>query len=458
MRCSQAQQWISRRADGVLDERLAARLADHLEDCEACRAYADALAALGLDLFEVPEPTQDFVARVARQTGEMQVRRRSVLRRPAVFRPVAAGLGVAAAVGGFAIGSLLSAFAVSTTMLMLVRLFLGMAVGIASFTAPLYLSEMAPSQTRGGLISMYQLMITIGILFAYISDTLLSYGGHWRFMLGILVIPSSLMFLGILFLPNSPRWLILVGQKNDAIAALKKLRHEDEIEEEVKEIEKTVQAKQKGFELLIRNKYFRKAVLLGIGLQAIQQFTGMNVIMYYAPKIFKMAGFASTAQAMFGTVLVGLINVLATFIAIAFVDRIGRKPILLIGFIVMGLSMGTLGLMFHVGMTTDALLQFIAVGALLIFIIGFAMSAGPIIWVICSEIYPLSARDIGVTASTASNWQTAGTTGSTGPIWDTRARERTRPTATPSSLTGTPASSSRSGCALSGRLISARRR
>jgi len=304
----------------------------------------------------------------------------------------------------FGIGSILSACATGTIMLIWVRLFLGLAVGLASFTAPLYLSEMAPAKIRGSLIAMYQLMITIGILMAYISDTILSYGGHWRIMLGILVIPSTLMFLGILMLPNSPRWLVLVGQKNEAIEALKKLRYEDEIEDEIKDIESTLQSKQKGFELLLKNKYFRKALLLGIGLQAIQQFTGMNVIMYYAPKIFKMAGFASTAQAMFGTVLVGLINVLATFIAIAFVDKIGRKPILLLGFIVMGLSMGTMGLMFHVGIGTDPVIQFAAVGALLTFIIGFAMSAGPIIWIICSEIYPLSARDIGVTASTASNW------------------------------------------------------
>jgi SP family galactose:H+ symporter-like MFS transporter len=220
----------------------------------------------------------------------------------------------------------------------------------------------------------------------------------------VLVVPSALMFLGILFLPNSPRWLILVGRKDEASAALKKLRHEDEVDAEIRDIENTLQARQKGFQLLIKNRYFRKAVFLGIGLQAIQQFTGINVVMYYAPKIFKLAGFGSNFQAMEGTVLVGLTNVLATFIAIALVDKIGRKPILLAGFIVMGLSMGTLGLAFHLGMANNIALEFVGVGALLVFIIGFAMSAGPIIWVICSEIYPLSARDIGVTISTATNW------------------------------------------------------
>ncbi len=304
----------------------------------------------------------------------------------------------------FAIGSFFSAISTGTAMLMAVRLFLGMAVGIASFTAPLYLSEMAPQRIRGALISMYQLLITIGILSAYISDTCLSYGGHWRLMLGILVIPATLMFIGVFLLPKSPRWLVLAGRRKHAREVLNRLRHEDEVEKELVEIEKTLETKQDGLELIRTNKQFRKVIFLGIGLQAVQQFTGMNVVMYYAPKIFKIAGFVSTTQAMWGTVLVGLINVLATFIAIAFVDRLGRKPILFAGFVVMGLAMGTLGLMFHIGMHVSEVIQYAAIGALLIFIVGFAMSAGPIIWVICSEIYPLSGRDLGITISTATNW------------------------------------------------------
>ena len=304
----------------------------------------------------------------------------------------------------FAIGAILSAVSVNTMMLIVVRVFLGLAVGIASFTAPLYLSEMAPPRIRGALISMYQLMITIGILSAYVSDTCLSYGGHWRAMLGVLVIPSTFMFIGVLLLPKSPRWLVLAGKKKHARAVLSRLRYADEVERELDDIEQTLEVKQSGLQLLIGNKQFRKVIFLGIGLQAVQQFTGMNVIMYYAPKIFKIAGFTTTSQAMWGTVLVGLINVLATFIAIALVDRIGRKPILFIGFVVMGLSMGTMGLMFHIGMQVSQVVQFAAIGALLVFIIGFAMSAGPIIWVICSEIFPLAGRDLGITVSTATNW------------------------------------------------------
>jgi SP family galactose:H+ symporter-like MFS transporter len=136
----------------------------------------------------------------------------------------------------------------------------------------------------------------------------------------------------------------------------------------------------------------------------IQQLTGINVVMYYAPRIFKIAGFASTEHQLWGTVIVGVTNVLATFIAIAFVDRLGRKPIMYAGFAVMGAAMVTVGLLFNMDLEKNAMLGTWAIGALLLFIVGFAMSAGPIIWVICSEIFPLSGRDLGVTFSTATNW------------------------------------------------------
>jgi SP family galactose:H+ symporter-like MFS transporter len=152
------------------------------------------------------------------------------------------------------------------------------------------------------------------------------------------------------------------------------------------------------------NSNFRRALGLGIGLQIIQQLTGINVVMYFAPTIFRIAGFATTTQQMWGTVIVGITNVLATFIAIAFVDKLGRKPIMYAGFVTMGLALITVGTIFNGGIEEHPELGYPAIFALLIFIIGFAMSAGPIIWVLCSEIYPLSGRDLGVTFSTATNW------------------------------------------------------
>ena len=304
----------------------------------------------------------------------------------------------------FVIGSLWSAGATSPEMLIAARVVLGLAVGVASYTAPIYLSEIAPEKIRGSMISMYQLMITIGILAAYLSDTAFSYTGAWRWMLGVITIPAVLLLIGVFFLPDSPRWLAAKGDFRSAERVLSRLRDTSEqAKRELDEIRESLKIKQSGWQLFQSNSNFRRAVFLGVLLQVMQQFTGMNVIMYYAPKIFGLAGFASTAQQMWGTVIVGLVNVLATFIAIGLVDRWGRKPTLLLGFLVMALGMGILGTMLHIGIHSQEA-QYFAVAMLLMFIVGFAMSAGPLIWVLCSEIQPLKGRDFGITCSTATNW------------------------------------------------------
>ncbi len=304
----------------------------------------------------------------------------------------------------FVIGSLWSAGAPNPEMLIAARVVLGLAVGVASYTAPLYLSEIAPEKIRGSMISLYQLMITIGILAAYLSDTAFSDAGAWRWMLGIITIPAVLLLIGVIFLPNSPRWLAAKGDFRSAERVLSRLRDTSEqAKRELDEIRESLKIKQSGWQLFQSNSNFRRAVFLGVLLQVMQQFTGMNVIMYYAPKIFEIAGFANTTQQMWGTVIVGLVNVLATFIAIGLVDRWGRKPTLVLGFIVMASGMGILGTMLHIGITS-ASAQYFAVAMLLMFIVGFAMSAGPLIWVLWSEIQPLKGRDFGITVSTATNW------------------------------------------------------
>lgn len=304
----------------------------------------------------------------------------------------------------FVIGSLWSAMATTPEMLIVARVLLGLAVGIASYTAPLYLSEIAPENIRGSMISLYQLMITIGILGAYLSDTAFSFTGNWRWMLGVIVIPAAVLLAGVFFLPNSPRWLAAKGNFRDARRVLERLRDTSEqARRELDEIRESLKVKQSGWALFQSNGNFRRVVFLGILLQVMQQFTGMNVIMYYAPKIFEIAGFTNTTEQMWGTVSVGLVNVLATFIAIGLVDRWGRKPTLVLGFLVMTVGMGVLGAMLHMGISTRGA-QYFAIVMLLMFIVGFAMSAGPLIWVLCSEIQPLKGRDFGITASTATNW------------------------------------------------------
>ncbi|MDA3799772.1 MAG: sugar porter family MFS transporter [Kiritimatiellae bacterium] len=335
----------------------------------------------------------------------------------------------------FALGSLACSISPTIKILIGMRFILGIAVGIASFIAPLYLSEIAPKKIRGALVSMYQLLITMGIVFAFMSDTYFSTyckinevaSGHWRLMLGVLVIPSTLMFMAMFFLPESPRWLFLKNLKNKGRDVLSRIRNSDqEVETEIKEIEAGLAIEQGGLKMLASNKNFRKVIFLGIGLQVIQQLTGINVVMYYAPTIFKIAGFSTHGEQMWGTVLVGCVNVLATFIAIAFVDKIGRKPIMFGGFAVMGISMLGVGICFKAGLenhpavvanaadaVTNNTLSFVAIAFLLTFIIGFAGSAGPIIWVMCSEIFPLAGRDLGITVTTCTNWIVNGIVGMT---------------------------------------------
>ena len=304
----------------------------------------------------------------------------------------------------FVAGSLCSAFAPNVEVLYLARVLLGLAVGVASYTAPLYLSEIAPEKIRGSMISMYQLMITIGILAAYLSDTAFSYSGDWRWMLGIITFPAILLLIGVSFLPDSPRWYAAKFRFNEAERVLMRLRDtRAEAKKELDEIRESLKVKQGGWSLFKGNANFRRAVYLGVLLQVMQQFTGMNVIMYYAPKIFQIAGFASTHQQMWGTVVVGLFNLLSTFIAIGLVDRWGRKPTLVLGFFVMAVGMSILGTMLHIGIHSQSA-QYFAIAMLLMFIIGFAMSAGPLIWVLCSEIQPLKGRDFGITCSTTTNW------------------------------------------------------
>lgn len=303
----------------------------------------------------------------------------------------------------FVAGSLLSGWAWSPATLLGARFVLGLAIGVATFTAPLYLAEVAPVRIRGAMISTYQLMITIGILVAFLSDTAFSYTGNWRWMLGVIAIPGALFLLGVLLLPDSPRWLMMRGRRDEAVDVLMRLRGDvTVVDREVADIEEQLKTPQRGWHLFLQNSNFRRSVGLGVLLQVMQQFTGMNVVMYYAPRIFEGMGYNTESQMWF-TAIVGLVNVLATFIAIGLVDRLGRKPILYIGFTVMALGLGVVGTMMHLGIHTHVEQMFTVV-MLLIFIVGFAMSAGPLIWTLCSEVQPLKGRDFGIGCSTFTNW------------------------------------------------------
>ena len=309
----------------------------------------------------------------------------------------------------FVIGSLGSAFVNSYETLIILRVFLGLALGSATFTAPLYISEVAPKETRGLLISTYQLMITIGIVIAYMSDMyfvhlqasdIITKSETWRWMLGVVAIPSLIMFLIVFALPRSPRWVMMKGDKNKALSILKRLHSDKFADTEIKEIESSLSHSGNIFERL-SDKRFLSVLSLGIGLQLIQQFSGMNAILYYAPAMFVSAGF-DNVNAMGITVLIGIVNVISTLIALALIDKLGRKKLLYIGGFILLISTVVLSLLFKKNMTATE--SIVSILFIFLFIFGFAISYGPVIWTLCAEIFPLRGRELGITFSTASNW------------------------------------------------------
>lgn len=304
----------------------------------------------------------------------------------------------------FTLVTIISAASNTFGMFLITRFVVGLAVGIASFVAPLYLSEVAPYKLRGGLIAMYQLMITIGIFLMFLSNAALAHTGSWRIMLLVLVVPSLIMLIGALTLPESPRWKVLTGKVADAEQILYKIRgNKAEVDFELAEIKATVKDKISVFGMLSKG-YFVRIVILGILLQALQQFCGMNAFMYYSGQIFHAAGFQDPAIA---TVVVGLVNVLTTLIAIKLVDKIGRKPIMYFGSTFLILSCVIVGYIFNMetqGVVLSQTMQYALLISCLLFIFSFAISLGPIIWILCAEIFPLEGRDLGITITTMTNW------------------------------------------------------
>lgn len=319
----------------------------------------------------------------------------------------------------FTIGALLEALSPGTVVLVAGRLIVGFGVGVASVAAPLYAAEQAPTRLRGRFVSMYQLAITIGIFIAYLVDQALINNDMWRVMLGVSAVPAVLLFVVMLPMPDSPRWFVKVGRRDDAIKALEKVRPDVDANAEITEIEKAAQEDDanKASWAEVFSKKLRKPLMIGIGLAVFQQITGINAIIYYANKIFAQAGFSTPQdQAAATTWAIGGVNVLATLIAVAYVDRFGRRPLLLAGLVGMASALITVGISFHFmdnadtsgagtgGPTTAGLITLVA---LVVFIASFAFSLGPVVWTVINEIFPNRVRGRAVAVATAVNWGSA---------------------------------------------------
>jgi MFS transporter, SP family, galactose:H+ symporter len=302
----------------------------------------------------------------------------------------------------FAIGAVLSAIAPSEEVLLVGRLIVGIAIGFCSVVAPLYISEVAPADVRGAMVSLYQFAITIGILAAYIVDLSLANAGAWRWMLGLGVLPALVLIVGMMALPESPRFLFKVGLADPARVVLRRIAGHDDIAEEEGAIAESLGVHESGFEAF-RAPAVRSALILGFSLAVLQQVTGINTVIYYGPHIFQLAGIASNVASILAETLVGTVNVLLTLVAIFFVDRVGRKPLLYAGISGMFVALSVLAFAFAQPHLQGSLAG-IALGSMMLYVGSFAYSLGPIVWLLISEIFPLEARGLGMSICTLGNW------------------------------------------------------
>ncbi|MBV8193584.1 MAG: sugar porter family MFS transporter, partial [Alphaproteobacteria bacterium] len=304
----------------------------------------------------------------------------------------------------FSVGALVAAAITAIWMLIAARLVLGVAIGMAAVAAPLYIAEAAPVAKRGGMVATYQLAITIGILGSYLTGLVITGNGMWRLMFGLGAVPGLLFLVGLAFLPESPRWLALKRSPEAARASLRRVRDRLwDVDGELADMVRTAQAdtgRKAGFGALFQPAV-RPALIVGVGLFFLQQLSGINAVIYYAPEIFDHAGFDSASTQILATVGIGTVNFLTTIVAMFLIDRIGRRRLLVLGFA------GTAATMFIIALAVvnaSLVPSWLVIVMLLLYIASFAISVGPLPHVMMSEIFPLHVRGPGMSMASISNW------------------------------------------------------
>ncbi len=318
--------------------------------------------------------------------------------------------------GLFALGAATQYFAPSPAILVIGRLIIGAGVGIAAVAAPLYAAELAPANLRGRFVSGYQLAITAGIFLAYLVN------GHfassdWRIMLGAAAIPGIALVLIGLITPESPRWLIKMTRHDEAETIAKMIEPAVDTAARIRSIEAALRREVATVSWgEIFHREWRRPLLIAVWLAIFQQITGINAIIYYANQIFEAAGFSTEASRASVTLwAIGGVNVLATLIAIAFIDHVGRRKLLLWGLVGMGISLVVVGVAFEFiettlktgAVTAPTTAGIVTVAALILFITCFAFSLGPVTWTVINEVFPARIRSRGVALATAVNWGSA---------------------------------------------------
>lgn len=322
--------------------------------------------------------------------------------------PIADSLGrrdiIMANAATFALGAFISGLAPSVEWLVTGRVMIGIAVGAVSVCVPLYIAEIAPAKSRGALVSLNQLAITIGILLAFVADAILDdYTDGWRYMFMSGSALAILFGSAMLFLSESPRWLVWKDDEQEARRVL--------TEYGIADVDGEIAAIKNGLNLEtgltwrdFRGPRIRPALVTGIGLYFFQQFVGINAILYFAPTIFDRAGFDTSTAGLLAAVGIGIVNVIGTIVAIQLIDRVGRKPLLSIGFIGMTVSLVAVGLAFLATGEPGPAQKWLVLIALLSFIGFFSISIGPAGWLIISEIYPTTLRGRAMAIPSAAHW------------------------------------------------------
>jgi sugar porter (SP) family MFS transporter len=302
----------------------------------------------------------------------------------------------------FAVCALGTAVSVGPWDLGLWRFGLGLAVGAATMVAPLYVAETAPMKWRGALVSAIQLAITTGILVSYLAGLVFAGSADWRMMLGLGLVPALLLLAGLVFLPESPRWLVLAGREADARRAWARLSSEPWPEDEIAVIRHAGDEPAARFRDLFARR-LRPVLIVAAGLFLFTNLSGIDAILYYAPEIFRQVGIGGDLGPILATVGLGALNVLATIVAMWLVDRVGRRPLLLWGLAPMAVSLAVMSLALL--LDNDGEIGDVAtVVCLAAYIVAFAISLGPLPYVLMSELFPAAIRALGMSLAAATAW------------------------------------------------------
>lgn len=305
----------------------------------------------------------------------------------------------------YAVSAVLSAVPRTFGEFLVARFIGGLGIGASSMVCPVYVAEIAPKEWRGRLGSLFQLGIVLGIfLTLFINARIQTLGDEqwntttgWRWMLGAEVAPALALLALLFFVSESPRWLLKAGRETEARRILTEVGGPDHAEQEVAAVREALRHEEGRFRELFSPTY-RRPLMIAVLLMAFSQFSGINAIMYYSTKILTTAG-AGVKDAFTASAVIGLVNVIFTFVAIGLVDRAGRRPLLLAGLSVQVVALALVGWMFHAGHQGLPLLLCITG-----FIAAFAMALGPIPWILCSEIFPTKIRGRAMSVATFVIW------------------------------------------------------